>query len=347
MTSKTKTYLYVGSGSWGGTNGAIDVFALNEQTLEPSFIDRVGAGGLASFLAFDLARHELYAADESLGAVLGFSVDAATGRLTSRDRVKASGEPVYVELDADGGFVLTAHYTQGAVEVFPRRAGGKLGAAVERRATGDQAHCIRIAPSGRHVFVPNKGSDTISQLVFDPATGKLVPNEAASEVAVSGGPRHLIFHPREPLAFASLELGNAVVAFALASDGTLTPVDRKPSLPPGFAGKSTMSDLRLAPSGKFLYGANRQGDEQGTLVAMAVDPGSGALSVLGHTSTRGRTPRHFALLPEGNALFVANRESNNLVSFRVDPNTGALAYAGTTALDVSPFFVGVVRWGAP
>ena len=50
--------------------------------------------------------------------------------------------------------------------------------------------------------------------------------------------------------------------------------------------------------------------------------GSGALAPVGHVSTGGRTPRHFAVDPSGRWLLAANQGSDSVAVFRLDPGSG-------------------------
>jgi 6-phosphogluconolactonase len=60
----------------------------------------------------------------------------------------------------------------------------------------------------------------------------------------------------------------------------------------------------------------------------AVDSRMGKLSLVGHQSTQGKTPRHFAIDPTGRWLLAENQDSDNIVVFSIDAETGRLAPAG-------------------
>ncbi len=60
----------------------------------------------------------------------------------------------------------------------------------------------------------------------------------------------------------------------------------------------------------------------------AVTP-SGALSLVEHTPTGGKTPRNFTIDPTGRWLVAANQESSTLTVFRRDATSGRLTAAGT------------------
>jgi len=47
-----------------------------------------------------------------------------------------------------------------------------------------------------------------------------------------------------------------------------------------------------------------------------------------YASTRGKTPRHFALDPTGRWLIAANQQSGTLAVFSIDQNTGRLSPVG-------------------
>ena len=56
-------------------------------------------------------------------------------------------------------------------------------------------------------------------------------------------------------------------------------------------------------------------------------------------STKGKTPRNFAVDPTGAFLLAANMDSNNIVVFRIDPATGGLTPTGQVEEVSSPVCV--------
>jgi len=48
------------------------------------------------------------------------------------------------------------------------------------------------------------------------------------------------------------------------------------------------------------------------------------LTLIGHQSTNGETPRDFGIDPTGTFLLVANQDSDTIVTFRIEPTTGCL-----------------------
>jgi 6-phosphogluconolactonase len=117
-----------------------------------------------------------------------------------------------------------------------------------------------------------------------------------------------------------------VTAFAFDADrGTLTEIQTISTLPPGFLGKSHTAEVRVHPSGKFLYGSNRGHD---SIAIFTVDPVTGKRTATGHQATLGKNPRNFAIDLTGTYLLAENQDSDSIVVFQIHPATGGLEKVG-------------------
>ena len=83
------------------------------------------------------------------------------------------------------------------------------------------------------------------------------------------------------------------------------------------------SEIRVHPSGRFVYAANRGHD---TITAFQVNADTGELTVIEREHVRGATPRNFNVDPGGRWLLAAGQDSHTLASFEIDQDTGELAY---------------------
>ena len=81
----------------------------------------------------------------------------------------------------------------------------------------------------------------------------------------------------------------------------------------------------MAPSGKFVYGSNRG---HHSIAIFAINEATGRLTLVGHESSQGETPRNFNLDPTGSLLLAANQDTDTIVAFRVDAATGRLQATG-------------------
>lgn len=324
------TYVYVGSGDFGSEPGMVSVYTLDRSTRSLSFLADYPAGGLASFLAIDTERGRLFSVDESGGGVQSFSVDRDTGMLTSLGATANSNQPVYLSVTGDGQYLLAANYNQGSVDVYPVDDTGKALASLGETASGEQAHCVVIDAQNR-VFVANKGSGTIAHYSF--ASGTLTPTSVPTTAFESA--RHVFLEAGK--AYAVSEEQDKLARFSVVSDGSLSLDWEQPRLENG---SGTGADIQVTPSGDYLYATNR--DPENSIVAYDV---SGADPVyLGHESTRGDTPRNFAIDPAEELLIVANHgNTKSLVIFSIQAD-GTLQHEQTMSTDYSPFFVGIVQF---
>src|SRR5262249_38874450 len=219
--------------------------------------------GKPGALAVDLGRRSLFAALRAEGKLDSFRIDPWTGALTHVSAVPAGPDPAHLSTDGAGRSLLPAYYVEAKVTV---QAIGKEGALGEKplqsTPTADKAHAIVPDPSGRHVFVPHTGPDAIFQFAFDAKTGRLTAGSPAKLTTPKGtGPRHLVFHPSKPIAYVANEQGGSVTVYALdPKAGTLSPLQTVSTLPKEFTGTNACAEIRVHPSGKFLYVSNRGHD---------------------------------------------------------------------------------------
>lgn len=312
----------------------------------------------SSYLAFDPARRFLYCVNEfkeyegkPSGAVSAFRINAETGALTYLNTRASHGtDPCHLIVDATGRNVLIANFASGGVCVLPVREDGSLaeasqviqhaGSSIDPvRQKGPHAHAVAIDQANRYVFVPDLGLDRVMIYAFDAANGRLTPNPAQPWVTTKpgAGPRQLVMHPGGGFAYLINELDSTMTAFRYDADrGALSAVQTVPTLPLGFAGRSTCAEVQIAPSGRFLYGSNRGHD---SIAIYAIDPRNGTLRLQGHESTRGRIPRNFEVSPDGAFLAAANQDTNDIFTFRIDPSTGLLTWTGQKAEAGTPICV--------
>jgi 6-phosphogluconolactonase len=195
------------------------------------------------------------------------------------------------------------------------------------RQEGPHAHSVTLDAAGRFVFAADLGMDKIMVYRLSEPDGVLEPNEPPFAALTPGsGPRHFAFHPNGRFAYVINELSNTVAVFEYDADaGKLTHVETVNTLPEDFKGDNTTAEVRVHPSGRFVYGSNRGHD---SIAVFQVNGETGGLTPAGHTSTGGKTPRNFGIDPSGRYLLAANQDTGNVVAFAIDRETGALTATG-------------------
>jgi 6-phosphogluconolactonase len=337
--------VYVGTYTGKGSEG-VYVYRLDSSTGALTSVSKTTGVENPSFLAIDPKGRCVYAVREfggsagrRGGAVVALSRNATTGELTVLNEQLSGGQgPCYVTVDREGRFLLVANYGSGHVAVLPIADDGRLlpatsvvqheGSSINpARQKEPHAHSVVLDAANRYALAADLGIDKVMVYRFDSEHGKLLPNDPPFARCEPGsGPRHIAFHPNGKYVYVIEELSSTIAAFAYDADsGTLKPLRKIGTLPPGFQGTSTCADIHVHPSGRFLYGSNRG---HNSIAAFAVDEKTGELRLLGHEPTQGKTPRNFAIDPSGTFLLAANQDSDTIVSFRIRQDTGGLAPTG-------------------
>jgi 6-phosphogluconolactonase len=305
----------------GGYDANFRSYRLNRAT---KALTEAGAavdlGSNPTYIAVNPARTRLYVANESDGAQGGISAASigANGVLSPLGHQGFDNLGfVHVSVSPNGRFVIAASYNGGAVAVFPVSGMGAPAAAVDNERFGStaQSHSSAFDASGSHVFIPNKGLNSIAQFSFDANSGTLTAGTPAQVAAMAGaGPRHIAVHPNGSTAYVVNELDSTVSTYAISASGQLTAKGSLSTLPAGFSGQNSGGHVEVAPNGKLLFASNRGHD---SIAVFSIDAASGALALLEHEPSRGKTPRDFDVDPSGSYLIAANQDSNSVAVFEI------------------------------
>lgn len=350
VTSGAARFAYVGAYTPEG-RGGIAIFAVApDGALSPV---RTVPSANPTFLALSPDRRVLYAVNEvddyegrPTGSVEAYAIEPGTGDLALINREDARGTgPAHLAIDPEGRCVVVANYSGATFALLPIRADGGLGPASDtivqtgsgpdpERQEAPHPHGVTFAPGGDIIVTADLGIDRVQAFRLDLARRALVPIGDAATTP-GAGPRHVAFHPGGRLLYVINELDATVQLFPCDPDtGRLgEAVQRVSTLPEGYAGPRNAAEFVLHPSGRFAYASNRRlpgatAPAADSIATFAVDPDSGALTPLGHTTEGIRFPRHIAFDPTGARLYACNQLGDSIVPFAVDPDSGALEPTG-------------------
>jgi 6-phosphogluconolactonase len=331
--------VYIGTYT-GKKSQGIYVSRLNPKTGHMSTPELAGEMTNPSWVTIHPNRKFLFAAGEGGhpggGAVAGFTI-GAEGKLTAINSQPPNGNgPCHLAIDQTGKTIVVSNYGDGSVSSLLIDAEGRLSPSAwvdKHPSLGEKqkphAHATEFDPSNQFAVSCDAGIDRLYVYRFNALTGLLTPNEPAFiTTAADTHPRHLTFSLDGKFCYDIDEHSKSVTAFRFdAKLGSLSQIHTISTLPQGYEGKGgSTAELILHPSGKFLYGSNRGHD---SIVAYAIDPTTGKLTLIGHTLTEGKTPRGFGVDPTGGWLIVGNQGSDSVVQFKIDPSTGLLSLTGT------------------
>ncbi|MGB2865738.1 MAG: lactonase family protein [Sedimentisphaerales bacterium] len=326
-----------------GANGSKGIYRskLDTDTGELSAPVLAAEAKNPSFIEIHPSGKFLYAVSESgnAGTVSAYAIDPDTGNLKLLNSRSSGGSgPCHVNIDRSAKNVLVANYGSGSASVIPIAADGSLaeptgfvqheGASVNpQRQKGPHAHSVNVSPDDRFVFVADLGLDKVMIYKLDVDKGTIAANDPAfAKVKPGAGPRHFAFGAGGKYAYVINELHGTVTAFAYEpASGALTEIQTITTLPDGFAGSSSCAEVRVHPSGRFLYGSNRGHD---SIAVYRIDPAKGTLTLVEHERAGIQTPRNFNIDPTGEFCLVANQGGNSVIVFRIDQKSGALETTG-------------------
>lgn len=354
-TDGGRYWVYVGT--YTGGNGpessrGIYLMELDVRSGELGAPRLAAASSSPSFLAIHPNREFLYAVNEDMpgsrqGAVSAFAIDQTRGTLTPLNHQPSAGSgPCHLVVDRQGRNVLVANYGSGTGGCLPIDRDGRLRPASStyqhrgrvadpKRQGGPHAHSINLDAANRYAFVADLGLDQIRIYDFDPSAGSLTPHQPPfARVTPRSGPRHFAFSPDGRFAYVINEISKTVTAFAYDADnGLLREIQTISTVPADAPPDGSTAEVQVHPSGKFLYGSNRGHD---SIAIFSIDQATGKLTAVGHESTRGKTPRNFAIDPTGSLLLAENQDSNTVVVFRINPQDGTLKATGQSVTVPKP-----------
>src|SRR3954471_8338026 len=338
---------------------------INDATGAPSAPKLVAQSLSPTWMTLSADHKFLYAVNEiasyganKSGSITAYAVDGASGALKQLNVVDSGGSiPCYVSIHPSGKFLLVANYTGGSYSVTRIKPDGSLGEMTDnvkpqgpmsvyqapdrpvgmfgsKVPHGSHGHMILADPSGQYVVGADAGRDQIFVWKLDTNTGKL--NQVSVTKTIPGfAPRHFAFSPDGKTLYQQGEQNSRLQVYAFA-DGKLTPKGPSVStLPAGFQGGNTTSELLIDKAGKHLYGANRNHD---SIATMAVQ-GDGSVKLMANTHTEGTIPRSLTIDPTGKFLYSLNQSASNVTTFRLGADgvpkfTGKFLALGSPAVMV-------------
>ena len=349
------------------SNGGQGIYLVNidDASGAPSGLKLVAKDLSPSWVTLSADHKFLYAVNEvnsyganKSGSITAYAVDVASGALKKLNTVDSGGAiPCYVVADPSGKFLLVANYTGGSYSVTRIKPDGSLGETTDvvkpdgpmgvyqaadrpvgmagsKEPHGSRGHMILPDPSGQYVLGADAGRDQIFVWKLDANTGKL--NQVSVTKSVPGaGPRHFAFSPDGKTLFQLQEQNSRIQVYGFAGGKLTAKGGSVSTLPDGFQGGNTTSELLIDKAGRHLYAANRNHDSIATFTIAA----DGSIKRIANTHTEGTIPRSLTLDPTGKFLYSLNQRADNVAAFRLDSNgvpkfTGKFLAVGAPAIMV-------------
>jgi 6-phosphogluconolactonase len=332
---KTKSTFYVGCYNEDGADG-LHQFQCNFLSGEMSLVKSVNSIKNPSFLAINAQKGRLYAVSETIqtekaegGQLASFDISDQNLRLMN-EQLSYGDAPCFLKLNSAKNILLYVNYGGGNIGLYKLTEDGEIdGSPIIKQHSGSSVnldrqasahpHAIITDPTETFALIPDLGLDQIVIYRLDAQTPDFIPHAAAS-MTPGSGPRHMIFHPSGHFAYVINELDSTITVCSFdIKAGKLQTLQVISTLPEQYFETNYCAGIEISPSGHYLYGSNRG---HNSIVTYLIDQASGQLTYIGHTASGGRTPRNFAISPDGTFMLTANQDSDTICSFWINAHTG-------------------------
>lgn len=277
-----------------------------------------------SFVTLNHKQNRLYTVSEvEDGKIVSFDINYHTKKLTELNRQLTKGNsPCFVEVHESDQFIFTTNYGGANIVVHPLEENGSIKPASEiqeytNRAkelnTTSHPHCMRNIPNTNLYVVTDLGLNRLFLYEFDEKSSRLVlVNEV--EAPADSGPRHLSFHPHLRRIYVVNEFNSTILVYSYDEKGeNLALLQTIDTIPIHYEEVNYCADIHVSPSGSYLYASNRG---HHTIAAYKILE-DGKLECIEQTSTLGRWPRNFAIVPDGRYMLIANEHTNSIIVMRM------------------------------
>ena len=280
-------FVYVASAGdvWDIDFGSIVTYGINPTTgaLTSTTGGVIGTGinGTPEFfnsVVFDPSGKFAYAAEGGAfpsgtfggsNDVAMYTIDGASGAMTSIGMIAAGTSPDAVAIDPVGKFAYVPNFGSNNLSMYTINATTGALASTGTIAAGTAPLSVAVGAAGKFAYVANFGSNDLSMYTIDATTGALT---SIGTIAAGTGPNSAVVDPSGKFAYVTNLNSNNVSMFTIdATTGALT------SAGTIAAGQSPTS-IAVHPSGKFAYVTNSASNN---ISMYSIDTTTGVLTLIG------------------------------------------------------------------
>jgi 6-phosphogluconolactonase (cycloisomerase 2 family) len=207
-----------------------------------------------------------------------YTINGATGALTSIGTIAAGGIPNSVAVDPSGKFAYVANENDppglaGNVAMFTIDSNTGALTSIGTIAAGTDPGSVTVDPTGKFSYVANSSSNDVSMYTVNTTTGALA---SIGTIAAGTNPGSVAVDPTGKFAYVTNFKSNDVSMYTINSTtGDLTSTGT-------IAAGTSPTSIAVHPSGKFAYVTNFKSND----VSMySIDTTTGVLTLVGTIGT--------------------------------------------------------------
>jgi YVTN family beta-propeller protein len=206
-----------------------------------------------------------------------YTINSATGALTTIGMIAAGTGPDSVVVDAAGKFAYVTNVGSNDVSMYTIDATTGALASIGTIAAGTGPVSVTGDPAGKFAYVTNFGSNDVSMYTIDATTGALT---FIGSIAAGTHPFSVAVDPAGKFAYVANWTGSdtdgSVSMYTIdATTGGLTPIGT-------IATELSPTSIAIHPSGKFAYVTNSGSN---SVSMYSIDSATGTLTLIGTIGT--------------------------------------------------------------
>lgn len=327
---------FIGTYTKGNSKG-IYKFSFNNVNCEIDSIDVASEIGNPTYLTISKNKKFLYSIikKDNKGGVASYLINEDLSLSLLNYKISPGASPCHLITDSKNSFLFSANYHDGEISCYSLLADGSIGDLKSRnyhtgsgvnkeRQEKPHPHFVCLTPNEEKLLAVDLGIDKL--VVYDYKNGILKKDTECSIKLPDGvGPRHMVFHENNKVAFLLSELTSEVFVLSYNNeDNTFNIIQRISAIPKDFKGQTDAAAIHISPDGQFLYTSNRGFD---SIAVFSIDENSFKLNLVEITETNGSHPRDFTIDPSGRFLIIPHQLTHNITIFHRDIKTGKLTKA--------------------
>lgn len=242
------------------------------------------------------------------------------------DVLLKDGSLCHLTIDEDRQLVYAANYHKGQITLYKINEDGGLtlidlvqlqGSGPHPNQKSAHAHYVGITPD-KYLVTCDLGTDSVT--TYDITSDYKLKQIANYQATPGAGARHLVFHPKEKIAYLLGELNARIEVLIYNGLGQFEKLQSLSTLPTDYIDFNATAAIRISADGKHLYASNR-GHNSIAVYSIRKDA---QLDLLEIVPSYGDTPRDFILTKNQNYLIIPHQESDNATVYKRNLHTGHL-----------------------
>lgn len=318
--------------------GGISAMRIEQEKGRLQLINQTSSlGSLPAYVCMDTSGKYVCCSNHASFAVISTYLRNNNGEFTCQKKYDSSGIALFKvggqgEIQPGSDLIIfqepgSYHIYKENMEMADHHFPGNWIESPQIFQSSSHAHSINFDKNGVGI-VCDRGTDMLHMVRIDEKKNCFIEGFTC-HTRLGSAPRHLVFHPKLPCFYVVNELESTVSVYEFNEDRSrFGEVQVISTLVEGNITRNAPSDIRIHPSGKFVYASNH-GDN--SIAVYQVHNKTGRLLRVQVLEMEGIYPRGIGVSPKGNYLVVGNMDSDSITSYKIDEVEGTLLWSGHTA----------------